>query len=378
MSKERHVFITGYPGFIARRLLRRLLAADDGLRVTALVEASRLAQAQEDLRELDRQCAAGISGRVLLVTGDVTAMDLGLSGPEFREIVNEATDIFHLAAVHRLGVDRPSATRVNVLGTQNVLDMALSMRALRRFVHFSSAYVSGRREGVVMEDELDCGQVFRNPYEATKFEAEKRVLAASRELPITIIRPPAVVGDSKSGEIDRFDGVYHIGLLLAASPVPMSFPLPGQGSAPLHLIPVDYLVDAVHVITEQPDTVGKTFHVVDPNPLSVERVFSRVAGAAGRRNPRYGVSTTLTKALLRIPGLERIAPVSHQVVDYLNHMAFYNSKNTMSTLFGTGVRCPSFDTYVDNLVRYARDYWSRGGRRDSELPGRARSSAPPS
>lgn len=366
---SRHVFLTGYPGFIARRLLHKLLAADETLRVTALVESSRLAQAQEDLRELERQSSNNDGRRVQLVTGDVTAMDLGLSGPEFREVVSTATEIFHLAAIHRLGVDRPTATRVNVLGTQNMLDLAASMRGLRRFVHFSSAYVSGRREGVVMEDELDCNQVFRNPYEATKFEAEKRVLAAGRELPITIIRPPAVVGDSKSGEIDRFDGVYHIGLLLAASPVPISFPLPGQGGAPLHLIPVDYLVDAVHVITEQPETIGKTFHVVDPNPLSVERVFSRVAGAAGRRTPRYGVSPNLTKALLRIPGLERIAPVSHQVIDYLNHLAFYNSSNTMSTLEGTGVRCPPFDSYVDNLVRYARDYWSRGNvARPSEPP----------
>lgn len=373
---HRHVFLTGYPGFIARRLLRKLLSADDTLRVTALTEASRLAQAQDDLREINRQTTADISQRVQLVTGDVTAMDIGLSGPEFRELVNEVTEVFHLAAVHRLGVDRPTATRVNVMGTQNMLDVAASMKQLRRFVHFSSAYVSGRREGVVMEDELDRAQVFRNPYEATKFEAEKRVLAAGRELPVTIIRPPAVVGDSKSGEIDRFDGVYHIGLLLAASPVPISFPLPGQGSAPLHLIPVDYLVDAVHVITEQPDTVGKTFHVVDPNPLSVERVFGRVAGAAGRKTPRYGVSPNLTKALLRIPGLERIAPVSHQVIDYLNHLAFYNSKNTMATLEGTGVHCPSFDSYVDNLVRYARDYWSRGGMfRDSDLPVRARSSS---
>ena len=154
--------------------------------------------------------------------------------------------------------------------------------------------------------------------------------------------------------------------------MPISFPLPGQGVAPLHIIPVDYLVDAVHAITEQPDTLGKTFHVVDPNPLSVGRVFSRVAGAAGRKMPRYGVSPNLTKALLRIPGLERIAPVNHQVVDYLNHLAFYNSKNTTATLEGTGVRCPSFETYVDTLVRYARDYWNRSGSRT--LEDRTRSS----
>lgn len=350
----RHAFVTGYPGFIARRLVRKLLSADDTLRITALVESSRLEAGEaavERLRALDT--GHTMAERVSLVTGDVTAMDVGLSGAEYRALVESVTEVYHLAAVHQLGVARPKAESVNVHGTRNVLAFGRELTALERFTHFSSAYVSGDRTGVILEKELDEGQGFRNPYEATKCAAERLVRDAGGQMPVTIIRPSAVVGDSQTGAIDRFDGVYHVGLLLAASPT--SIPIPGSGRAPLNIVPVDYLVDAVHAIVTKPDTIGQTFHVVDPNPLSARGVYQALAERLGKKLPRYTVSPNLTKALLRIPGLERVAPQSRQVIDYLNHMAFYNCANTVDVLDGTGIRCPRFESYVDKLVQYVRD-----------------------
>lgn len=366
---HRHVLITGFPGFIARRLLTKLLSADDDLTASVLVEASQEETARTVLaRMIDRDTSeAPAQGRVEIVVGDVTAMDCGLSGSEFKELTDRVTELFHLAAVHSLSADRHTAELVNVRGTANVLALARAVRRLERLVHFSSAYVSGDRTGVVMEDELDMGQSFRNNYDATKHQAELLVQRARDRLPITVIRPAGVVGDSRTGEIDRFDSVYHLGMLLVASPAAIAVPIPGEGQAPLNLVPVDYLVDAVHAIIHDPDTVGKTFHVVDPNPLSTRRVYEAIAERAGRKLPRYSVSPNLTKALLRIPGLERLAPVSHHAIDYLNQMAFYNSRNTMAALEGTGIRCPYFEEYVENLMQYVRDYFERAGRwKDSE------------
>ena len=345
---HRHAFVTGYPGFIARRLVRKLLAADDQLTVTALVLASEKAKAEAEVLRL------GSGDRVRLLVGDVSAMDVGLSGEEYRRLIEDVTEIHHLAAIQQVGVTRTVAERVNVGGTQNVIDLARSVRHLERLVHFSSAFVSGKRQGVVREEELEHGAGFRNPYEATKHQAERLVRAAADKLPITIVRPSAVVGDSRTGEVDHFDGVYHFILLLAASPAAIPIPLPGEGTAPLNLVPVDYVVDAVHAISAQPDTIGKTFHIVDPNPLSARGVYALVAERAQKRVPRYTVSANVTKALLRIPGLERIAPMSHQIVDYLNHFALWSSANTVDALEGTGIRCPRFETYVDGLVTFAR------------------------
>lgn len=354
MSGARQVFLTGYPGFIARRLLKKLLAADDRVEITALVEASRADDAEADLMRLGSLAGAPPARRVRVVVGDVTAMDLGLSGDEYRRIVAGTSEIWHLAAVQKLGVDRGTAERVNVWGTRNVLELGRSIEGLERLMHFSSAFVSGNRTGVILEEDLEHGVGFRNPYEATKHSAEALVRSSAPKLPITIIRPAAVVGDSRTGEIDRLDGIYYFGILLAASPALIPIPLPGEGSAPLNVVPVDYVVDAVHAIAAQPETIGKTFHIVDPNPLSTRGVYELVAARAGRKLPRVHVAASVTKALLRIPGLERLAPVSHQVIDYLNHMAFYRSINTLEALEGTGIRCPRFESYVDNLVSYVK------------------------
>lgn len=364
MTTSRHALVTGFPGFISRRLVRKLLATDDDLRMTLVSEPSQQALGEEELQHLEATVHAGgpIRERVKLMTGDVTWMDLGLSGAEFRALVSDVTEIYHLAAVHSLGGDKDLVTAVNVQGTSNVLALARAMKQLDRFVHFSSAYVSGDRTGVILEEELECGQNFHNVYEASKHRAELLVRRAADRLPVTIIRPAGVVGDSRTGEIDRFDSVYHIGMLLAASPVATTIPLPGAGRAPLNLVPVDYLIDAVHAIAVEPSTVGRTFHVVDPNPLSSRGVYEAIAARTGRKLPKYQMSPNLTKALLRIPGLERFAAVSHQAIDYLNHMAFYNSRNTMDALEGTGIQCPQFEEYVDNLMRYVRDYFDRADR----------------
>lgn len=365
---ERHVLVTGYPGFIARRLVKKLLLSDDRMRLTVLAEPSQEEAARAEVTRLDQGTGDLVDEeRIQVVAADITAMDSGLSGAEYRELTSGVTEIYHLAAINTLGADRRKAEAVNVQGTAHLLALARAMDRLERFVHFSSAYVSGDRRGVIMEDELEVGQAFRNTYEATKHQAEVLVERAKGRLPITVIRPSAVVGDSRTGEIDRFDSVYHFGMLLVASPVAIPVPIAGEGRAPLNLVPVDYVVDAVHAIASEPETVGKTFHVVDPNPLPARRVYEAIAERAGRKMPKLQVSPNLTKALLRIPGMERFAAVSHQAIDYLNHMTFYNSRNTADALEGTGIACPKFEDYVENLMQYVRDYFERAGRwKDTE------------
>jgi nucleoside-diphosphate-sugar epimerase len=142
--------------------------------------------------------------------------------------------------------------------------------------------------------------------------------------------------------------------LFVASPAVIPLPLPGAGLAPLNLVPVDFVIDAIHAIVSRPETVGRTFHVVDPNPLSTRRVYETIAERAGKKLSRYKVPQNLTKALLRIPQLERFAPVSHHALDYLNHMAFYNSRNVSAALEGSGLQCPPFESYVEQLMSFAK------------------------
>lgn len=353
-------FITGFPGFIGKRLVEHIAQEDPDGRVFLLVQPKFFKDAQ--------RYAAKLTGAPIeILTGDIVDMHLGLSGGEYQKLCDEVTDIFHLAAISYLGVPKETAWRVNVDGTRNVLELATDCRKLRRFNHFSTCYVSGDRVGVIAEDELERGQTFRNVYEETKYHAERLVKRAAAHLPVTIYRPSSVVGDSRTGEIDRFEGPYYLGILLVMSPLVMPLPLPGNGVAPLNVVPVDFLVKAVWSISRDPRAVGRTLHLVDPNPMSARRVYELIAEKSHKKLPKFTLSARAADVMLRLPWLEKLARPHRAAITYVNHLAIYNCYNTLELLDGTGIRCPPLATYLDKLVAFVRDFYQRKKDEQSEV-----------
>ncbi|RKH37267.1 NAD-dependent epimerase/dehydratase family protein [Corallococcus sicarius] len=343
-------FITGYPGFIGKRLVEHIAREDPKGHIYALVQPKAFKEAQA--------LAAKVQGaKVELLTGDAVDMHLGLSGEEYQRLCERVTDIFHLAAVSQLGVPKETAWRVNVDGTRNLLELARDCEHLSRFSHFSTCYVSGDRVGVIAEDELERGQGFRNAYEETKFQAERLVQRAAATLPVTIFRPSSVVGDSRTGEIDRFEGPYYLGILLVTSPLVVPLPLPGNGVAPLNVVPVDFVVEAVWRLSRDDRAKGRTFHLVDPNPMSARRVYELIAEKSNKRLPRFNLSARAADVMLRLPLLEKLARPQRAAISYVNHLAIYNCHNTLELLDGTGVRCPPLSSYLDQLVTYVREQY---------------------
>jgi thioester reductase-like protein len=292
--------------------------------------------------------------RVNLIEGDAAAMDLGLSGAEFKTLAKEVDRIFHWAQVSYLGVDPKTAEQVNVGGAREILELARACSDLRALVFHSTAQVSGDRTGLVFEEELAKGQSFRNVVEETKARAEKLMRTAMPGLPIVVVRPSMVVGDSRTGEVDRFDGVYLLILLIVTSPPDFALPLPGRGDGALNMVPIDYVVRAACALGSDPRAVGRTFHVVDPAPLTARRVFELVARAGGRRSPRGFIPANLTKALLRTPGIERFAKSPRAFLETLGTPVTYSSANADELLAGTDIRCPPFESYVEHLVRFVQ------------------------
>jgi thioester reductase-like protein len=202
------------------------------------------------------------------------------------------------------------------------------------------------------EDELAVGQGFRNDYERSRFEAELLVRRAMGELPCTVLRPSIVVGDSKTGEIDRVEGPCSIAILLGPSPA--SVPLPGNGRAPLNVVPIDFIAAASVAIHHDPRAVGRTFHLVDPNPSSSRRIWELVAQREGRKLPRQTLGYRLADALFKLPGLEWLTREERSAIAYVNHLAFFSSRNTLELLDGTGIACPHIETYLELLIDHAK------------------------
>lgn len=344
------VLLTGFPSFPARKMCEELVRADRRTLVHAVVHPKFDADARETLDMLPLEQRA----RINLIEGDAAAMDLGLSGAEFRSLAAEVDRIHHMAQVSYLGADRKLAHHVNVGGAGEILELARACSSLKMLVFHSTAQVSGTRTGLVLEQELEKGQEYRNVVEETLARAEKMMRAAMPKLPICVVRPTIIVGDSNTGEVDRFDGPYFLILLIVTSPPDFPLPLPGRGDTLLHLVPIDYVVRAAHAIGRDPRAVGRTFHVGDPAPLTARRVFELVAAAGGRRIPRGFIPANLTKALLRTPGLDRLAKSPRAFLDALATPVSYSFANTTELLADTDVRCPPFESYVEGLVEYVQ------------------------
>ena len=156
------VFFTGFPGFIGSELLPRVLARSAELQAVCIVQEkfAGLARSRaEQLTELHSE----LRDRIELVSGDITEPDLGL-GAERRRLAGATAEIYHLAAVYDLSVERTVGLRVNVDGTRHVLDFAAECPRLARFQYVSTCFVSGRWAGIFGEDDLEGGQSFSNYY----------------------------------------------------------------------------------------------------------------------------------------------------------------------------------------------------------------------
>lgn len=341
--------VTGFPAFTARRMIAKLLAAEPDTKLYVLARDKFAPEADQLLDSL----RAGDRAEVLV--GDVCDMDLGLSSVEYRALSRELTWIHHLAGIYFMGVDEDTMRRVNVGGTRSVLDLARDASRLERLVHWSTTTVSGSRGGTVYEEDLEAGQKFHNGYERTKFEAERLVRGAMRQLPVTVVRPSIIVGDSKTGEIDRLDGPYYLMVLIATNASGLRLPILGRGDAPLHLVPIDYVIDAAWQCAHSRGAAGRTFHLVDPQPLTARSVFELVAEHAKTEKPRGHIPRPLARAVLKTPGLARLGRGPLTFLDLLDHPVHYDQTNTAQALAGTTIRCPSLTDYLPVLVRHVLD-----------------------
>ena len=346
-SRAPVALVTGFPAFTAKRMIAKLSASEPDTKLYVLAQPKFAADAARLIETLP--------GRAEVLVGDICDMDLGLSSAEYRALSKQLTWIHHLAGIYFMGVDDETARRVNVAGTRTVLELARDAERLERVVHWSTAMVSGDRKGTCYEEDLEAGQKFHNAYERTKYEAERLVRAAMRQLPIAIVRPGIIVGDSTTGQIDKLDGPYYLMVLIATNASRLRLPLLGRSDSPLHLVPIDYVIDAAWHIGRHELAAGKTFHIVDPAPLTARQVFDGVAEYANTEKPRGHIPGPIARAVLRTPGLSRLGRGPLAFVDVLDHVVHYDHTNTAWALAGTGVRCPALADYLPTLVRYVID-----------------------
>jgi thioester reductase-like protein len=345
------VLLTGFPGFIGSRLAAALLERDASTRVVALVEPR--------MAERARATAARLDGdRIEVLPGDITERRLGLDDDAYERLREEMTIAFHLAAIYDLAVPLDVAQSVNVEGTGNVLDLCAQARRLERLNYVSTAFVAGDRHGVVYEHELILGQGFKNHYESTKFQAEVWVRERRDEVPTTIFRPAIVVGDSNTGETEKFDGPYYI-LRAISRAKRLRRPVPqfGRADAPFNVVPVDYVVDAVVAAAGDQATLGETLHLVDPDPLTARELVDLLSHTYAGRPSKGRVPPALVERSLRIERVRDLfAGTPAESIAYLNHPVTYDARRTVDLLAPHRLVPPRFPDYVNPMVEFYAEH----------------------
>ncbi len=272
-----HILVTGGTGIVGRPLVTALVAA--GHRVTVL---SRKTPKKE------KQAVAALTH----VAGDVSLPRLGLDAISYQQLCDSVQTIFHLAArTDFKGASVAEYQAVNVNGVRHI--HALAGAAGAHLHHISTAFVCGDHPGVWHEDDLECGQGFRNGYEESKFQGERflraRMAEQTKRAAITIYRPgiilerhPSQTSINTFGPFIFLDGVFRI--LLAARRKAQgdgTIRLRGDARCSLPFIFDDDVVDALLRIASSPDINGRTFHLVSsqscPNSM-LEEVFNAAFG----------------------------------------------------------------------------------------------------
>ena len=306
-------------------------------------------------------------GRIVPVPGDLSKPKLGVEG--FDEKIDH---LFHLAAVYDIEADEESSELANVQGTRNVVDFANS-HDVGRFHHTSSIAVAGSYKGVFQEDMFDEEQKLPHHYHRTKYESEKLVREGV-EAKTLIFRPGIVLGHSQTGETDKIDGPYYFFKLLQRMrhALPEWFPVAGPEGGNTTMVPVDFVAQAMDHIAHMPDDElpGDTFHLVDPEPMSVGNALNTFAKAA--HAPQFAmridknlinvVPKGVRSGVMAVPTVKKIRnqiyndlgipPAAMEVRDF---RCTFDARDTQRALKATGIAVPPLDTYAPKLW----DYWER-------------------
>jgi NAD(P)-dependent dehydrogenase (short-subunit alcohol dehydrogenase family) len=357
-------FVTGATGFIGRNLVKRLLQREGT--VYALVRAGSRGRLEE------LRTAWGPDGaRVVPIAGNLSQPGLGVSEEDLLTLRGEVDHFFHLAAIYDMTAGVEAQEIANVEGTRHAVELAGAIEA-GCFHQISSIAAAGLYKGEWREDMFEQAEKLdTHPYFRTKHESE-RVVREECSRPWRVYRPGIVVGDSRSGEIDKVDGPYYFFKLLqqARRVLPSWLPAVGIEGGEINIVPVDFVTDAIDHIAHKPGLDGQTFSLTDPAPKSAGEVLNLFARAADAPQAALRLdsdvtdpATSLVRTGLRFfPPAKRVVKaglgqlgIPASMLTYVNYPTRFDSSNAQAALQGSGISVPPLESYADRVW----DYWER-------------------
>ncbi|MBW0016286.1 MAG: SDR family oxidoreductase [Mycobacterium sp.] len=339
--------VTGGTGFIGRRIISRLLDTRPDAEVWVLVR-------RESLGRFERLTTAW-NEQVKPLVGDLT--ELELADAALAEL-GDVDHLVHCAAIYDITAGEPEQRAANVEGTRAAIDLARRLGAT--FHHVSSIAVAGDFRGEYTEDDFDVGQQLPTPYHQTKFEAESLV-RRTPGLRYRIYRPAVVVGDSRTGEMDKIDGPYYFfGALAKLAALPSLTPMLLPDTGRTNIVPVDYVANALVALMHADGLDGRAFHLTAPKTIGLRGIYRGIARAAGLPPVRGALPRSVATPVLKVRGRAKVLRnmaatqlgIPAEVFDVVDLAPTFASDATRKALHGTGIDCPEFKSYAPKLWRY--------------------------
>lgn len=351
-------FLTGFPGFLSSGLIQQLI--NDHYQSIEHIYLLILPQQKEKAEEsiqifINRNNLE--QSFFTLIEGDITKPGLNMKQNMAHLLQDKVTHCFHLAALYDLAVPQDIARQINVEGTRHVNQWVKTIKHLERYVYFSTAYVSGTREGRIYEDELIKGQTFKNHYELTKYQAEILVKQLMIEgFPVTIFRPAVVKGHSTTGQTSKFDGLYFmLNFLDKLSFLPI-IPYFGDGRPEAHFVPVDYVLHAVSYLSIDPIGKRKTYHLTDPHPYQMWELQKMLSEYYLNKTPKGKMPVPSVKAPLSLAPIRKWLQVEREAMDYFTINSSFDTTQLTTDLEDSGITCPDLKDTLPAMIEFYRKY----------------------
>jgi thioester reductase-like protein/NADP-dependent 3-hydroxy acid dehydrogenase YdfG len=341
--------VTGGTGFIGRRVVSQILTRGEHAEVWVLVRRESLARFE--------RLAVDWGNRAKPLVGDLVAPDLGLTDDAIAEL-GAVDHVVHCAAIYDITADESAQRAANVEGTRAVIELARRLDATLH--HVSSIAVAGNHRGPYTEDDFDVAQDLPTPYHQTKFEAELLV-RSEPGLRYRVYRPAVVVGDSRTGEMDKIDGPYYFfGVLARLAVLPSFTPIVLPDTGRTNIVPVDYVVNALIELMHAEGRDGQTFHLTAPKTIGLRGIYRGIAEAAGLPALRGSLPSSTVTPVLKATGRAKILRnmavtqlgIPAEILDVVDLAPTFTADNTAEALRGTGLTIPEFASYAPKLWRY--------------------------
>lgn len=359
MLKRRAIFLTGVTGTLGKEFVKELILTREERLILLIRRKNRYShwdRARKILAAYGLERYLGT--RVEVLDGDITLPHFGLQAKDLDLLRQEACEFYHIAALTALNGSKEECEKINLGGAREALKLAWDFRrtgALERFFYFSTAYVSGSRQTYhAYEDRLPERPAHANFYEFSKYQAEARVREAMADgLPVTIFRPSIVVGDSRTGEVSEFNVIYPFIKLFAHGILSV---LPTRPENSFNIVPIDFVIQASSLISRQPGSIGKTFHLVTQEPPTIGMLMA----LKQEEYPEIPVVEMIAPEDFKKENLDLMTQTVFDMLEpylgYLNDSLTFDASNTEEALRGTALDFPKTDyEFLKTLMRYAVD-----------------------